>query len=87
MGGTGSNQGTTEASNKWRSFPNNFVYSGSWFGSSAYNRGYYGYYWSSTASGTSYAYSLRFGSGDVGPGTDYNGKHSGYSVRCVAPVQ
>ncbi|RYC74649.1 InlB B-repeat-containing protein [Candidatus Nanosyncoccus alces] len=44
----GGNTSSTD-SNNWRSFPNNFVYSGYWYGSSAYNRGYYGYYWSSTA--------------------------------------
>ena len=87
MGGTGSYQGTTEASNRWRSFPNNFVYSGNWHGSSAGKRGSFGYYWSSTASNNSYAYSLYFYSGDVDPGTYGGGKGNGFSVRCVAPVQ
>ena len=85
MGGTGSGQSTTEASNKWRSFPNNFVYSGGWYGLSAGNRGNNGLYWSSTAYGTYSAYHLSSYSGYVYPGTD-NNKYNGYSVRCVAPV-
>ena len=87
MGGTGGWQGSTEASNRWRSFPNNFVYSGYWYGSSAYSRGNLGYYWSSTALNTDYAYYLYFGSGSVDPGTNGSGKDGGNSVRCVAPVQ
>ena len=69
-------------SNDWRSFPNNFVYSGRWIGSSAYYRGNGGYYWSSTASGTNYAYYLGFYSSYVYP-TDNYYKYLGYSVRCV----
>ena len=72
-------------SNNWRSFPNNFVYSGYWYGSSAYYRGNYGYYWSSTAGNTSSAYNLYFHSGYVNP-TNSSDKYYGHSVRCVAPV-
>ena len=81
-GGTGS-----AASNNWRSFPNNFVYSGYWYGSSANNRGNGGFYWSSTAYYPNYAYGLRFYSDYVGPGTDGNNKFNGNSVRCVATVE
>ena len=87
MGGTGEWQGSIEASNRWRSFPNNFVYSGYWSGSSADDRGYYGGYWSSTAGSTFYAYGLYFYSDGVGPGTDGGNKFYGDSVRCVAPVE
>ena len=69
-------------SNNWRSFPNNFVYSGYWNGSSAYYRGSRGYYWSSTASSTGSAYRLYFSSSYVAP-TDSNNKYNGNSVRCV----
>ena len=73
-------------SNNWRSFPNNFVYSGSWNGSSAGDRGVYGNYWSSTANNNGNACYLALSSGRVGP--DGNGsKYNGNSVRCVAPVQ
>ncbi len=77
----------TQGSKNWRSFPNNFVYSGYWNGSSAFIRGYGGRYWSSTAINTSGAYGLNFNSGNVHPGTDYDNKYDGYSVRCVAPVE
>ena len=69
-------------SNNWRSFPNNFVYSGYWGGSSAVGRGRYGYYWSSTAYDTNFAYNLYFGSSYVFP-SNYYGKYGGVSVRCV----
>ncbi len=83
MGGTGSYQGTTEASNKWRSFPNNFVYSGGWAGSSADIRGNGGYYWSSTAGSTDNAYYLVFVSSIVSPTYYVVNKYYGFSVRCV----
>ena len=73
-------------SNNWRSFPNNFVYSGYWYGSSAGSRGNGGYYWSSTANVNGSAYNLYLDSGYVRPDDSYN-KSRGFSVRCVAPVQ
>ncbi|MBQ2673319.1 MAG: InlB B-repeat-containing protein, partial [Prevotella sp.] len=82
----GGNTSSTD-SNNWRSFPNNFVYSGGWYGSSAGNRGYYGYYWSSTAGGTYGAYYLYFGNGVVSPGMSNGNKGNGVSVRCLAPAE
>ena len=76
----------SQASNNWRSFPNNFVYSGYWYGSSARDRGYNGFYWPSTAQNNSGAYRLYLDSGSVGTESSGN-KYSGFSVRCVAPVQ
>lgn len=88
MGGTGSGQGDNDGeeivSNRWRSYPNNFVYSGYWNGSSAFNRGGSGYYWSSSAYNSDNAYSLYFNSTYVYPGTDNVSKFYGNSVRCVA---
>ena len=66
-----------------RAYPNNFVYSGGFYNSSAYNRGSSGVYWSSTASNSIVAYLLNFGSSYVDPGTGSNTKYRGYSVRCV----
>ena len=85
MGGTGGYQYTAEASNRWRTYPNNFIYSGS-VGSSVNNRNSYGYYWSSSASTSTLAYHLYFYSGEVRPGTDHNNKYLGWMVRCVAGV-
>ncbi|MEE0888185.1 MAG: BspA family leucine-rich repeat surface protein, partial [Candidatus Saccharimonadaceae bacterium] len=76
----------TQGSNNWRSFPNNFIYSGYWYNSSPSSRGNYGYYWSSTAeSYTSSADYLYFYNSYVG--TSSTNKYNGNSVRCVAPIQ
>ena len=89
MGGTGatstSNTDPTGAtmSIRWRSFPNNFVYSGNFGGASALNRSSYGYYWSSTASNYYNSYSLYLYSSSVYPGTYSYTKSRGYSIRCV----
>ena len=87
LGGTGSSQednaGEEIVSNRRRSFPNNFLYSGFWFGSSALNRGNNGNYWSRTAYDTDRAYYLNFYSDYAAPGTVTN-KTLGISVRCLA---
>ncbi|MBO4276172.1 hypothetical protein J5868_00465, partial [Candidatus Saccharibacteria bacterium] len=87
MGGTGQNQSSTAGSTqsvKWRSFPNNFVYSGYWSGARAYDRNSIGFYWSSSANSSSNAYRLYLFSSWVYPGTDNRDKYSGFSVRCVS---
>ena len=87
MGGTGQNQSSTAGSTqsvKWRSFPNNFVYSGSWNGARAYYRSSSGDYWSSSANTGSNVYYLNLGSSSVNPGTSSNVKSDGFAVRCVA---
>ena len=80
---------TTNTANKTatqacRSFPNNFLYSGYFNTSSAYYRGSYGYYWSSTASSINYSYRLYLNSSVVTPGTDSSYKYDGFSIRCTA---
>ena len=87
LGGNGQNQSSTAGitqSSKWRGFPNNFIYSGYWSGSSASSRGSYGYYWSSSADGSISAYYLNLGSSSVRPGTGSNSKYFGFSVRCIS---
>ena len=69
-----------------RSFPNNFLYSGYFntsYMSSAYDRGSYGYYWSSTARRNSDSYYLYLYSSSVVPGTSSGNKGSGLSIRCT----
>ena len=56
--------------------------SGSW-GSGFGSQGSSGYYWSSTQYSAASAYHLYFGSTSVGPAY-FNGKVSGFAVRCVA---
>ena len=53
-------------------------------GSSLSNARSYGYYWSSTPFGSSYAYYLSFGSGYVGTDYGFDGRDYGQPVRCVA---
>ena len=87
MGGTGAEQSYNsgiQQSAKWRSYPNNFVYSASW------DRGRYGEYWTSSAGGNNGAYTLDFGPisyySSFNPGTKYDNKYSDKVVRCVADV-
>ncbi|MBR3246284.1 hypothetical protein IKF87_00140, partial [Candidatus Saccharibacteria bacterium] len=76
----------TPVSNVLRSYPNNFVYSGSVYGSSVGNRNSGGYYWSSSAYSSYYAYNLHLSSSNVGPGTSSSNKYGGRVARCVAGV-
>ena len=80
---TGTPEGT-DASNKLRAYPNNFVYSGYVYGGSVLSRGSSGYFWSSTAFSSNNAYHLILGSSNVNPGTSSSNKYYGRSVRCVA---
>ena len=70
------------ASNNIRSFPNNFVYSGTGSGGGSVA----GYYWSTSAYGTNYGRLLSFGDSGVAPGTDTIRKRVGHVVRCIAGV-
>ena len=86
MGGTGSSQSTPEASNRWRSYPNNFLYSGTWSvwdGSVAVSRGIYGDYWSRTASNSSNAYALFLHLEYVYPISGGDARNNGHTVRCL----
>ncbi len=83
MGGTGASQSTAEASNRWRTFPNNFVYSGYVNGSFLNGRNSYGNYWSASGSDSYSAYLLSFDSASVNPGTNVSHKYSGRLVRCL----
>ena len=89
LGGTG--QGQYDDAGKirsdiWRSYPNNFIYSGVVDGSSV---GYYsyGHYWASSARNNNNAYGLNFGSGSVSPAMDSSTtKDSGRVVRCISDI-
>jgi uncharacterized protein (TIGR02145 family) len=87
MGGTGATQSSadgTAQSKKWRSFPDNFLYSGYAFYSAINNRGSDGRYWSSSAYNAFNAYDLLLGGSRLRPGTDNSNKYVGFTVRCVA---
>ena len=72
------------ATKAFRSFPNNFLYSGYFSTSSAGSRGSYGYYWSSTAYNSYGSYRLSLSSSRVSPGTNLLNKFNGFSIRCTA---
>ena len=79
---TGSPEGSN-VSNALRAYPNNFVYSGNVSGGSVSSRGSYGDYWSSSTAYSGYAYYLSFGTSFVNPGTNFNDKYYGRSIRCL----
>ena len=74
--------GSAINSNKYRTFPNNFIYSG-YRTSSSGGRGEYGYYWSSTAWTNGGAYGLYLYSYYIQPGTSSRYNQYGDTVRCV----
>ena len=86
MGGTGNSQSSTAGTTQskiWRSFPNNFLYSGYVNDSYIIGCGSYGRYWSSSASSAYGVYRLRLDSSDLVPGTISVDKFYGFTVRCV----
>ncbi len=80
---TGTPEGT-DASNKMRAYPNNFVYSGNVYSGSVYSRGSNGGFWSSTAYSSRNVYYLSLGSSYADTGTFNANKYNGRTVRCVA---
>ena len=80
---TGTPEGS-DASNKLRAYPNNFLYSGNFDDSSAGDRGSSGVYWSSTANSRYYSYYLYLNSSIVYPGVNINLKSYGFSIRCIS---
>lgn len=76
----------TVMSKTFRSYPNNFLYSGYFYRSSARNRGSAGYYYSSTAQSYYKNFGLSLGSSGLDPGTVSSDKCQGKSIRCIALV-
>ena len=83
---TATNSGATDtaASKKLRSYPNNFLYSGYFNASSAYDWGDGGHYWTSTAGNYYNSYYFYLYSTLVSPGGFISYKYNGISVRCIA---
>ena len=86
-GGTGNSQDATESgdimSNRFRAFPNNFLYSGYYYSSSLSNRGTRGYYWSRSAEQfDTRSYHLYFYNTSLNP-SSVAAKYYGHSVRCL----
>ncbi|MBP5648135.1 hypothetical protein J6X04_02510, partial [Candidatus Saccharibacteria bacterium] len=85
LGGTG--QGETGNAGKilsktYRSYPNNFIFSGGLQGSSINNRNSSGVYWSTSANAMNYNYSWYVAVSQATPNVHY--KSSGKMMRCIA---
>ena len=76
--------GAESVDNALRAYPNNFLYSGLYYTSSAGYLGSIGYYLSSTSGNNTNLYNLYLTLSRVHPGTDGNLKNYGYSIRCMA---
>ena len=79
-----SNPTGAEMSKAFRSYPNNFIYSGYFRNSSASDRGTFGYYWTSTLIDFGRARFLTLGSITVSPGISGNSTSDGRSIRCLS---
>ena len=76
---------STEASSRiWRSYPNNYVYSGYYNSSSASSRGGAIRLWTSTTVNNVSVYNASLGYSSVSAGNASVNKFNGHSVRCVA---
>ena len=73
----------TEVINKLRGYPNNFIYSGRFVGSSASSRGHDGYYWADAVQNEIYSFTLSISGGAVYPGNEDDYKNYGLSIRCT----
>ena len=84
-GSTNPYNSTTEPSNRMQEVPLSVILSGdyNWIKGAAGDRGYFGGYWASTPSGSTYARYLSFHSTYVNPQNGSN-KVYGFTVRCVA---
>ena len=71
-------------STKFRSYPNNFLYSGYVESALVSSRGREGYYWSSTSDGDGYSETLFLNSSSTYPGSVSPGEYRGLSIRCLA---
>ena len=67
----------------FRSYPNNFIYSGSAMNASILSRGSYSYYWSSTPDSNNDSYRFSLDESNVYPGVNIGSKYFGYNIRCV----
>ena len=82
-GNTITNTAGDTATKAFRKYPNNFLFSGNFNGSSASNRGNGGSYWSSTASSSIASYTLGLYGSNAYPGTTDYTKRSGLAIRCT----
>ena len=71
-------------SERLRSSPNNFLYSGNFANNSASDQGEIGHYWTATKNSYSYIYTAHLSSASIAPGYATNLAFYGAPVRCIA---
>ena len=78
----------TAVSNLIRMYPNNFGNAGYWYQGQYVERGTGGDYWTSTDYNPTpgYAYYMIYNKTQLMPGTDFNTKNFGFTVRCLAGI-
>ncbi|MBR3319935.1 InlB B-repeat-containing protein, partial [Candidatus Saccharibacteria bacterium] len=70
-------------SNKFRKYPNNFLFSGYYNVGNYYTGGVYGDYWSATAQSATNAFGLYYSADGINSGSDSTSKAVGLTVRCL----
>lgn len=83
LGGRGSNETSSLMSNRWRSYPNNFLFSGQQNGNSITNRGETGNYHGISASSSNNLINMWLQATKVSTNTNGSSKIRGQSVRCM----
>lgn len=83
LGGSGENKYSTAMSNAWRSYPNNFVYSGQQKGNTIVNRSETGNYHGASPSSINNSINLWLQSNRVNVNTNGASKFHGQTIRCI----
>ena len=83
LGGRGSNETSSTMSNRWRSYPNNFLYSGQQNGNSITSRGETGNFHGISASTSNNLINMWLQPTKVSTNTNGSSKVRGQSVRCM----
>lgn len=84
LGGNGRNQSTAASSNRWRSYPLNFIFSGEQRGSTGHNRDVSGGYATRNTSNSQRAINFWLQKTAINIYSNSNLKPRGQSVRCIA---
>ena len=83
LGGSGNNATSVAASNSWRSYPNNFLYSGQQNGNSITTRGETGNYHGANVTSANNSGNLWLQTNKVSTNTNGSNKTRGQTIRCL----
>lgn len=87
LGGTGVEQTTAASSERWRVYPNNYIYSGEQRTGTAYNRDVSGSYTTSSVANDTSVNNLWLRKTAVTPSNNKTYKYRGQPIRCVVKEQ